>query len=394
MPLVKTLYEPIEKDHKKRSGITVPIEKLVMMLSEKIIIENPDYIIKAYTDDIGKESLKNKITEILDSGGYYYTGGRTELINRIFNFMFGYGALQKYIDDGDISDIDGTSYNEFSITKNGIRQEIDINFGDEKTFDTYCRLVAVRSGGFLNDDDTHCRTTDLKRKLRINVSIPPRNISGPAISIRKHRNRAYTYEELEQLGMLDEDSRRILETAAPTEKSILFCGKGAAGKTTILRTFINSLPELERILVVESDAEIYPDKKFTIEQRTKKPFEGGRPVNLEMLIKDGLTMSLDTYCIGEIVGPEAYSFIKASCTGHRMLGTIHSSGAGEALDRLVSLASGGMTNDSIERVMEASVAGIKLIVYLKKFAVVSIFEIKGISGGQPEYEYLYERCNQ
>ena len=57
MPLVKTLYEPIEKDHKKRSGVTVPIEKLVMILSEKIIIENPDYIIKAYADDSDKENL-------------------------------------------------------------------------------------------------------------------------------------------------------------------------------------------------------------------------------------------------------------------------------------------------------------------------------------------------
>lgn len=392
MPLVKTLYEPIETNDRKYSDNAVPIEKLVMMLSEKIIIENPDYIIRAYANEDNIENLKSKIIEMLDSGGYYQTGGRKELINRIFNFMFGYGVLQKYIDDGDISDIDGTSYNEFSITRNGVRQEIDINFGDEKTFDTYCRLVAVRSGGFLNDDDTHCRTTDFKRKLRINVSIPPRNVSGPAISIRKHRDRAYSYDELEKLGMLDKESRKIIESAAPTEKSIIFCGKGAAGKTTLLRTFINSMPKLERILIVESDAEVYADKKFTIEQRTKKPGEGGRPVDLEMLIKDGLTMSLDTYCIGEVVGPEAYSFIKASCTGHRMLGTIHSSGAGEAIDRLVSLASSGMTHDSIDRVKEAAVAGINIIVYLKKFVVESIFEISGISEGQPTYEYLYERC--
>ena len=128
--------------------------------------------------------------------------------------MFGYGALQKYIDDEDISDIDGTAYNEFSITKNGKRQVVDINFGDRATFGTYCRLVAVRSGGFLNEDDTHCRTADLSRKLRINVSIPPRNVSGPAISIRKHRSRAYTYDELIKLKMLEPESRLILENAS------------------------------------------------------------------------------------------------------------------------------------------------------------------------------------
>jgi len=390
MPVVKTLFKPIEKEIKK-ADIAVPIEKLVMLLTSKIISDDPEYVIKAYTNEKDKEKLENRIIELLDTGGYYYRGGRQELIIRIFDFMFGYGALQKLIDDEDISDIDGTSYNEFSITINGIRKPADIDFGDKKTFGTYCRLVAIRSGGILNEDDTHCRTTDIDRKLRINVSIPPRNVSGPAISIRKHRNTAYKYQDLEKLGMLDGNSRELLESAAATEKSILFCGKGAAGKTTILRTFINSLPRLERVLVVESDAEIYPDKQFTIEQRTKKPGEGGRPVDLEMLIKDGLTMSLDTYCIGEIVGPEAYSFIKASCTGHRMLGTIHSSGAEEALDRLVSLASGGMASDSISRVMEAAASGIDMIVFLRKFKVIDILEINGIRGGHPCFNYLYEK---
>lgn len=394
MPLIKTLYEPIEIDKIKKSGIRVPVEKLVMILSDRIIAENPGHVISAYNDDSNKENLKNKIIEVLDSGGYYFAGGRQQLIDKIFNFMFGYGALQKYIDDQDISDIDGTAYNEFSIMKNGVRHPVDVDFGDEKTFDSYCRLVAVRSGGFLNDDDTHCRTIDLKRKLRINVSIAPRNVSGPAISIRKHRENAYSYDELEKLGMLDKNSRGIIESAAPTRKSILFCGKGAAGKTTLLRTFINSLPELERVLVVESDAEIYADKKFTIEQRTKKPGEGGRPVNLEMLVMDGLTMSLDTYCVGELVGPEAYSFVKASCTGHRMLGTIHSSDAKEALDRLVSLASGGMSGDSIERVAQSAASGIDIVIHLKQFKVDSILGIDGMKGKSPVYETLYERSGR
>lgn len=391
MPLIKTLYEPVDKNENYNDGVRMPVEKLVMLLSAKVVADNPDYILDAYSDEKGREKLKKKLIEVLDNDKYYYSGGRQEFIDRVFNFMFGYGALQKFIDDEDITDIDGTAYNEFSITKKGVRQPVDIDFGDSGTFDTYCRLVAVRSGGFLNEDDTHCRTTDLKKKLRINVSIPPRNVSGPAISIRKHRNRAYSYDELEELGMLDTKSKKVLAELGASGKSMLFCGKGAAGKTTLLRTFLNGLPGLERVLVVESDAEIYPDKSFTIEQRTKKPGEGGRPVDLEMLVKDGLTMSLDTYCIGEIVGPEAYSFIKASCTGHRVLGTIHSSSAQDALDRLVSLAAGAMEGDSIDRVTASAAAGLDIIVYLRKFRVESIIGITGYDGKTIGYEELYRR---
>ena len=390
MPLLKTLYEPIEYKTDEDRGIKMPVDKLVMLLSKMIITDNPDLVIRAYSDEQSVDNLRRKIIELMDSGKYYYTGGRSELMDRIFDFMFGYGALQKYIDDNEITDIDGTAYNEFSITRNGLRSPVDVNFGDEKTFDTYCRLVAVRSGGFINDDDTHCRTTDLNRKLRINVSIPPRNISGPAISIRKHPDRAYRFRDLEKAGMLDSRSKEIIENAATSENSILICGKGASGKTTLLRTFINSIPELERVLVVESDAEIFPEKKFTIEQRTKKPGEGGKPVNLEMLIKDGLTMSLDSYCIGEIVGDEAYSFIKASCTGHRMMGTIHSVNAKEALPRLVSLAMGAASGDSVGRTAEAAATGIHLIVFLRKFRVLEILRTAGYDGGKFKYECLYE----
>ncbi|MDX1359618.1 MAG: ATPase, T2SS/T4P/T4SS family, partial [Clostridia bacterium] len=348
-------------------------------------------VINAYMDEETKSSLKTEIIKILDTGSYYYTGGRNALIKGIFNFMFGYGALQRYVDDDDVSDIDGTAYNQFSITKNGVRQSVDIDFGDEDSFGTYCRLIAVRSGGILNEDDTHCRTADLSRKLRINVSIPPRNVSGPAISIRKHRKKAYAFDDLVKLGMMDNGVAELLRKTAGSSESLLISGKGASGKTTLMRTLINSLPELERVLVVESDAEIYPEKRFCIEQRIKRASEGGQPVTLEMLVRDGLTMSLDAYCIGEIVGEEAYSFIKASCSGHRVLGTIHSGNAAGTLPRLVSLASGSRGAEPAGMLMRHAISGISTIVHMERFRVVHILRVKGIDGDKPAYEELYRR---
>ena len=178
--------------------------------------------------------------------------------------MFGYGELQPYIDEEDITDIDVTRYNQFVIKRNGMRSKIPVNFGNEKIFDTYCKLIAIRNGGILNENDSHCRVTDEKNRLRINVSIRPRNIAGPSISIRKHRKISYTLDDLKCLGMLDDELVSLLQRLAQSDASILFCGKGAAGKTTLMRAFINVLPEMERVLIVESDAEIYPDKPYCI----------------------------------------------------------------------------------------------------------------------------------
>ncbi len=391
MPLVKSLYEPIGMEEQKDGSISVPLGKLVMLIAGEIISKKPHLVIGAHGDEGKRETIQREIIRIMDRDSYYHSGGRQTMINGIFDFMFGYGILQKFVDDDDISDIDGTAYNEFSITKNGKRMPADVNFGDSQSFGVYCRLMAVRNGGFLNEDNSHCRVADLSRRLRINVSIPPRNVSGPAISIRKHRKKAYTTEQLKQLGMMDDNVEDILFDAAVKGKSVLFCGKGAAGKTTILRTFLNLLPKMERVLVVESDAEIYPEKKFCIEQRTKKDGEGGRPVTLEMLIRDGLTMSLDTYCVGEIVGGEAYPFIQASCTGHRVLGTMHSDSAEDAVGRLVSLGLCNSNGESVESMTQEAARGIDMVVYVNSFKVVSICEIKINEKEKTEQSVIYNR---
>lgn len=391
MPLVRTLLEPIRGKTEKNPKQTISIEELAMRTAGEILADKPYYVMNSIKGKVDSEGLKKEIIRILDRDNLYFTVDRSKLIKGIFDFMFGYGVLQEYIDDEDISDIDGTAYNEFTVKKLGRRYRIDIDFGDEKSFLIYCRLIAVRSGGFLNEDDTHCRTADIDRKLRINVSIPPRNVSGPAISIRKHRDTSYTLENLRDLHMLDNESYDYIDLLAKTSKSIIFCGKGAAGKTTLMRALLNSLPELERVLVVESDAEIYPDKAFCIEQRIKRPGDGGKPVTLEMLIKDGLTMSLDTYCIGEITGSEAYSFIKASYTGHRVLGTIHSKGAAEAMDRLVSLASSGSSFESTKRLHDSALTGIDCIIYLSDFKVMEIAEINRAENQKPYFISIYRR---
>lgn len=394
MPLIKSLYEPIDVEKQNDGSISVPLGKLAMLIAGEIISEKPHLVIGAHADQNKRKIIQREIVKIMDRDSYYHSGGRQSMISGIFDFMFGYGVLQKFIDDDDISDIDGTAYDEFSITKNGKRIAVDVNFGDSQSFGVYCRLMAVRNGGFLNEDNTHCRVADLSRRLRINVSIPPRNVSGPAISIRKHKKKAYTTQQLKQLGMINDNIVDILSNAAQKGKSVLFCGKGAAGKTTILRTFLNWIPEMERVLVVESDAEIYPEKKFCIEQRTKKDGEGGRPVTLEMLIKDGLTMSLDTYCVGEIVGGEAYPFIQASCTGHRVLGTVHSDSAQDALSRIVSLSLRNSQGESVETMMHYAARGIDMVVYLNDFKVENICEIKVSESGKQIQHAVYNRSLQ
>lgn len=389
MPIITSHHRLLLEDGNalKTERNNSDINIIVSNITFDILKDSPGLVADVAGGLVDRSVLETAIIKDMDRQKYHLNLFREELIRKVFDFMFGYGELQRYIEDEDITDIDGTRYNQFVIKKNGIRSKIPVSFGNEKIFDTYCKLIAVRNGGILNENDSHCRVTDEKNRLRINVSIKPRNIAGPAISIRKHRKISYSMDDLQRFGMINEELNKWLYRFAVSDTSILFCGKGAAGKTTLLRAFINILPEMERVLIVESDAEIYPDKQYCIEQRIKKQNEGGRPVTLKDLVRDGLTMSLDTYCVGEITGDEAWEFIKAAFTGHRGIATTHSESADNAFARLLTLSKGANIGESEKTVKDMLAKSINIIVYLTDFKVTEVLEVAGYDGANDSFQY-------
>lgn len=272
MGVIKSLNTPVIdiSSRMKKDRESNDIALLVSSITYDILLDSPEIVAQVTNGELNKEVLNTAIIKQMDKYNYFYGASRDEIIDSVFAEMFGYGVLQKYIDDEDISDIDGTKYNEFTIKKNGIRQPVDINFGSESNFDFYCKRIAIINNGILNENDTHCRVIDENKRLRINISIRPRNVSGPAISIRKHRKVSYTVDDLISLDMLTPEMGVFYKDIMNSRSSILFFGVGGSGKTTLLRAGVNSMPELDRVLVCESDAEIFPDKPYCIEQRIKK----------------------------------------------------------------------------------------------------------------------------
>ncbi|NTV90113.1 MAG: CpaF family protein [Clostridiales bacterium] len=389
MPVIKTHHKLLMKEAQQAAEdrTSNDINTVVTNITFDILRDSPSLVADVASGAVGRELLQTAIIKDMDKHKYHYGLYREELIRKVFDFMFGYGELQPYIEDEDVTDIDGTRYNEFFIKKKGERFRIPVNLGSEKIFDTYCKLVAIRNRGILNENDSHCRVTDEKLRLRINVAIKPRNITGPSISIRKHRMRSYSLDELSALGMFKAETCMLLKKIAKTNSSVVFCGKGAAGKTTLMRAFINELPERERVLIMESDAEIFPDKPCCIEQRVRKPNEGGRPVSLRDLIRDGLTMSLDTYCIGEIVGEEAWEFVKCGYTGHRALGTTHCDNAAGVFGRLLTLSKSANIGESEKTVKEIMGESLDYIVFLKDFKISGLLEVQGYDGIVDSFRY-------
>lgn len=379
MGMIKSLSMPYESSVRE---VNFSQMGLVNKLLDEILVEYSELISdienKRAPSSVLKLEIEKKVSKekgIFDS---------ESIKSLLFDTLYGYGSLQALVMDDDITDIDIPRFNYVLIKRKGIVEKSPLVFASEEEFERLCKLLIIRHGGIINEVDNHCRVSDKVNFLRINVSIPPRNAYGASMNIRKHKPFAYSFEALVELDFLDETSKRWLDIINNNKSNFIICGKGASGKTTLLRTMIENGDEYERVLICESDVELYPQKPNTIVQYIKKNQLGGKVVTLSDLIKEGLTMSLDSYCIGEIVDQEAWDFIKAGYSDHRVMATLHASGSHDALDRML-LLSENETRFNPQKMMQLIGKAVQYIIYVNRFQVQEIWRVKGYDLNSHQY---------
>lgn len=364
MSLIKSHHTNLNEKNIVNAVISLEVIKEVSMY---IIKKHASLIVDIEAGKANNVLLEKEIVAYLDEL-HQYQQHRDQVIEMVMHYMFGYGILQQYIDDDDVSDIDICRYDFVIIKRLGVKEISPITFEDEATLTNFSKLVVIRNGGVINENDCHARVSDEHNRLRINVTIGPRNTSGTSMTIRKHRKRGYVLEDLVTLNMMDIKTKLLLKQLSKTTSRILIVGKGASGKTTLLRAILKEIPLTERFLVCESESELYPENANFIVQKVQTE---KIDTSLNQLVKDGLTMSLDGYCVGELVGDEVYEFLKAGYTDHRILGTLHALGVEETISRILS-----MTVAPEKHFDEFFIAGaIDIIIYMRKFKVIAITEV-------------------
>lgn len=370
MGLLKSLNEPYrnEEEAAEDHHLISWLDQVV----EILINEKSQLLSEVELGRVEQSVLEMEMIRIMDR--LKLMGNRTFHLKKLKDYMFGYGILQPYIERESISDLIATRFDYICAKEEGITRRLPIAFDSESSFERYLKLIVTRNGGTLNENDAHARVSDSALKLRINAVIEPRSSTGPFLAIRKHKRQGLTLEALKEVGFLNEVTFECIQKMACSQKRIAICGKGAAGKTTLLRAMLEEIGESQRLMICESDAEIYPSSPSMVGQKVNERTLYGNKVSLNDLVKDGLTMTMDGYCIGEITGREAWTFVKAGYTDHRVLATIHSRGAEDAIDRLLMLSEVshlGMSETTARKMIENA---IDCIIYVKSYRVEAIWQ--------------------
>jgi len=157
-------------------------------------------------------------------------------------------------------------------------------------------------------------------------------VSGEKLSIRVLNQSAGMYT-LESIG-LTEKQRAVIESmvAKPTGM-VLMCGPTGSGKTTTLYAMLNTIDLFTRnVITVEDPIEYVLPNASQIEVNPKAD------ITFAKSLRSILRQDPDVICVGEIRDEETAAIaLRASQTGHLVLGTIHSDSNASALVRLLDL---------------------------------------------------------
>lgn len=125
-------------------------------------------------------------------------------------------------------------------------------------------------------------------------------------------------------------------------RGILFTGKGASGKTTLMNACIEKIPDSDSVMICQENAELFDLHHPDIIAAHVMVNGGDSKVsyNLGDLTRVALLVDLDRVIVGEVKeGSEAAGLSKASMTGHKCWTSVHGANCEMAVEKMADYIS-------------------------------------------------------
>lgn len=224
---------------------------------------------------------------------------------------------------------------------------------------------------------------------RVQIVAPPATRGPMAIAIRKHVVSDLRLEDYAASGAFDQtvfeqgretsapllvpsgksppDFGAFLADAVRSRRNILVAGGTSTGKTTLLNALIREIPPEERLILIEDTPELRLEQSNSVGLLAVRGALGEARVTSEDLLQAALRMRPDRIILGELRGPEAYTFLRAVNTGHPgSLTTIHADSPERAIEQLALIVLQAGTQLSRDDIIHYIRSVVDLVVQLKR----------------------------
>ena len=262
----------------------------------------------------------------------------SETVHKLFYYLYreyqGYGKIDPLMHDPAIEDIscDGVDLPIFAYHDRYTDIETNVRFGAEELEDVVIQL-AQRSGRHISVADPMVSTTlpDGSRiELALGTEVTPH---GSAFTIRKYAEDPFTPIDLLEYGTFSLEMLAYLWLAIEHNKSLLFAGGTAAGKTTSMNAVSMFIPPRAKVLTIEDTRELSLYHDNWLSSVTRERFDED-DITMYDLLRSALRHRPEYIVVGEVRGQEAITLFQAMNTGHTTFSTMHADSVQTVINRL------------------------------------------------------------
>ena len=354
--------------------------------------------------DMSREMTDREILDEIDQlilnrmrDSYISLNEKLQLRQELFYSVRKLDVLQELIEDETVTEIMVNGPDAIFVERGGRLGKWDKSFTSREKLEDVIQQIAGRCNRVINES-MPIVDARLENGARVNAVISPVALNGPILTIRRFPDTPITMDRLVALGSLTCECARFLKALVRARYSIVIGGGTGSGKTTFLGALSDYIPEDERIITIEDNAELKIQGVENLVRLEAKManMEGAVSVSIRDLIKTALRMRPDRIVVGEVRGGEAVDMLQALNTGHEgSLSTAHANSARDMLSRLETMTLMGV-DLPLEAIRRQIASGVDILIHLgrmrdKTRKVLEITEVCGYEKNEIITRTLFRR---
>jgi pilus assembly protein CpaF len=371
---------------------------------KKTIDTNQVYEMVLKRLDMTRETQNEELIEIIrcvleevSINSYFPLEEKIRMSKDLFNAFRRLDVLQELIEDEAITEIMINGIDNIFYERDGHLLRSDKRFISVSKLEDVVQQIVATTNRYVNESSPIVDTR-LEDGSRVNIVLKPVALNGPIMTIRKFPFEKVTMEQIVDWGSISQEAADFLKILVAAKYNIFVCGGTGSGKTTFLNALSDYIPEDERVITIEDNAELQLHNVKNLVQLEAKNanLEGDGAITIRDLIKSALRMRPDRIIVGEVRGDETVDMISsAMLNGHNgSMSTGHSNSAKDMLYRLETMMMMGI-DLPLAAISRQVSSALDVIIHVgrirdKSRKVLEIVEVLGYEEGNIQLQSLYK----
>ena len=308
------------------------LEEIRSRLRDVLLVE------KVEEDEDKEEILVKKVKSLVQDYAIDIDIATLEkILYYIVRDFIGFGKLDPMMHDSNIEDISANGYNIpiYLYHKQYLNIPTSVIYGEEE-LDSFIIRLAQRSGKHISIAEPMVDAA-MPDGSRIQMTLGEAvTAHGSTFTIRKFKDVPITPVDLVNWNTFSSEAMAYLWLCIENNKSLIFAGGTASGKTSSLNAVALFMPEKAKIITLEDTRELQLPHQNWIPGVTRDAFTADNRGAIDMyeLLRGALRQRPEFLLVGEVRGKEALTLFQAMSTGHTTFSTMHADSVASAIHRL------------------------------------------------------------